>query len=139
LRASLPKGDLTRGNIFKLMPFGNTLAVITLSGEKTKELLDFVARRDGAPISGIKMGIKDHAPVNVLINEKPFDIKKNYRIATSDYLATRGGQWDFFLDPIEVDDLKYKIRDAIIEYLIEENRQGHTLKVELDGRIYYVK
>ena len=138
LRASLPKGEITRGNIFKLMPFGNTVVVVTLSGEKTKELFDFLARRDGAPISGVKMGIKNHAPVNIMINGEPFDIKKNYRIATSDYLASRGGRWDFFSDPLEVDLLKYKVRDAIIDYLIEENRQGHTLKVRLDGRIYYV-
>lgn len=139
LRASLPKGEITKGNIFEVMPFGNEVVIVTLSGEKTKEIFDFIARRDGMPISGIKIGIKDHAPVNIMIDGELFDIKKNYRIATSDYLASRGGKWDFFSDPLDIDFLKYKIRDAIIEYLIEENRQGHMLKVQLDGRIYYVK
>lgn len=139
LRASLPKGEITRGNIFEVMPFGNEVVVVTLSGDKTKELFDFIAQGGGSPISGVKMGIKNHIPVNIMINEEPFDIKKNYRIATSDYLAGRGGGWDFFSDPIKIDFLKYKIRDAIIDYLIEENQQDHKLKARLDRRIYYVE
>lgn len=139
LRASLPKGEITRGNMFEVMPFGNEVVVVTLSGDKTKELFDFIAQRDGSPISGVKMGIKNHTPVNIMINEEPFDIKKNYRIATSDYLAGRGGGWDFFSDPIKIDFLKYKIRDAIIDYLIEENQQDHKLNARLDRRIYYVE
>ena len=139
LRASLPKGEITKGNIFEVMPFGNEVVIVTLSGEKTKELLDFIAQRGGMPISGMKIGIRDHMPVNVMIDGKPFDIKNNYRIATSDYLASRGGKWDFFSDPIDIDFLKYKLRDAIIEFLVEENRQNHMLKVQLDGRIYYVE
>ncbi len=82
LRASLPKGEITRGNIFEVMPFGNEVVIVTLSGEKTKELLDFIAQRGGMPISGMKIGIRDHMPVNIMIDGKPFDIKNNYRIAT---------------------------------------------------------
>ena len=139
LRASLPKGEITKGNIYEVMPFGNEVVVVTLSGNKTKELLDFIARGNGAPISGLKMGIKNKTPVNIMIDKEPFDIKKNYRIVTSDYLAGRGGRWDFFSDPINIDFLEYKIRDAIIDFLIEENKQGHTIKVQLDGRIYNIE
>src|SRR5687767_10210940 len=64
LRIPLPKGDITRGHIFELMPFDNEMVVITLTGAKTKELLDFIAARNGMPVAGLKMGIKDKVCVN---------------------------------------------------------------------------
>jgi len=136
LRIALPMGAITKGHIFELMPFENEIVVITLSGAKTKDLLDYVAARNGVPVAGLKMGIKDKVLTKAEINGQPFDPNKSYRIITSDYLAGGGDKMGFFKDA-QIETLNYKIRDAIIDYLREEGKKGKSINYTVDGRIYY--
>ncbi|HET6243953.1 MAG: 5'-nucleotidase C-terminal domain-containing protein [Bacteroidetes bacterium] len=137
LRSSLPEGEITRGKIFELMPFENELVVLTLSGEKVKMLFNYIASAEGMPVSGIKMGILKSKAVNILINEIPFDENKTYKVVTSDYLAAGGDKMSFFNEPVRMENLNKKLRDAIIEYMKEENGKGNRLKSKLDQRIYH--
>lgn len=138
LRATLPKGEITRGRIFELMPFENELVVLTLSGAQTKELFIVLAKFGGMPVSGINMGIADDRPDEVFINDIPFDSSKTYKVVTSDYLANGGGKLQFFNNPLKREDLGIKLRDAIIAYIIEEREKGNKLTSGYDGRIHYV-
>lgn len=135
LRGSLPKGDITLGKVFELMPFENEIAIVTISGEKTKQLFNYVAKVGGAPMSGVKFAITDSAAVDIFIDGKEFDASKNYTVATSDYLAYGGDKYNFFKNPVEFIFLKHKLRDAMVEYMIEEGKKGNTLKPKTDGRI----
>lgn len=137
LRTSLPIGEITRGKIYELMPFENELVVLTLSGEKTKMLFNYIARAEGMPVSGIKMGVSQGKAVNILINGQAFDESKNYKVVTSDYLSGGGDKMSFFNDPIKIENLNEKLRDAIIEYMKEEHKKGNLLNSKLDQRIYY--
>jgi 2',3'-cyclic-nucleotide 2'-phosphodiesterase (5'-nucleotidase family) len=137
LRVPLPKGEITRGKAFELMPFENEMVVLTLTGERTQQLLDFIAGKNGMPVAGLKMGIRNGKAVNVLIQGQPFDAAKNYTLVTSDYLANGGDKMDFLKDPVRYESLSYKLRDAIISYLKEEHAKGNKLNAKTDGRIYY--
>lgn len=138
LRSSLPQGDLTRGNIFELMPFDNELDIVTLSGKQTWELLRFVAMSGGEPIAGIKIGVKaDKTPGTVLIQGQAFDSTKTYKVVTSDYLANGGDKMDFFKNPLKLETTGYKIRDAILDYCQAQTAAGKTLTAKTDGRFYY--
>lgn len=138
LRSSLPQGNITRGNIFELMPFENEIVVVTISGQKMFELLKYVAASGGVPVAGMKMGIKaDRTPGNVLIQGVAFDSTKTYKIITSDYLANGGDKMSFLKDPIKTETTGLKIRDAIIEHFLELTRQNKSVTPALDGRIYY--
>ena len=139
LRSSLSKGKITLKKVYELMPFENALVVITLSGEKTKQMFNYIAKAGGEPISGFSMGIKDTIADNILVNGKSFDVTRNYKIVTSDYLANGGDKMNFFKKPIGREDIGIKIRDAIIIYLKEETSKGDTLKEVLDNRIYNEK
>ncbi|HIA37814.1 MAG TPA: hypothetical protein EYM84_06795 [Flavobacteriales bacterium] len=139
LRTTLPKGDITKRRIFELMPFENELVVLTLSGQKTKGLFDFLARVNGMPLAGASLGIDNKKPVNIIVGGDKFEQDKTYRILTSDYLAEGGDKMRFFLDPIKRENLGNKLRDAIIEYVAEQGDKGLTLSAQLNGRIYLVK
>jgi 2',3'-cyclic-nucleotide 2'-phosphodiesterase (5'-nucleotidase family) len=139
LRSSLPQGAITRGKVFELMPFENYISVVKISGAKTKLLIHFLAKSGGMPESGIIMGIKDTNAVNVKINGLPFDSTQSYMVITSDYLANGGNDMDFFLNPVSRLDLDLKVRDAIIEYLQKEKKNGRKINAVLDKRIYYEK
>jgi len=137
LRSQLPKGKITLGNVFELMPFENEIVVLTLSGEKTQQLFESLIQSNGAPFSGATVKGKGKKMTELKIGGKEFDITKTYKVATSDYLAGGGDKYSFFSSPIKVDTLKYKLRDAIVDYIKEQTKKDLTIKVELDGRIKY--
>lgn len=139
LRAPLPKGDIPLSKVYELMPFENEMVILTMSGEKTKQMFHAIARDKGMPIAGARIVIQDSLPPLVTVNGKEFDEKKTYRVVTSDYLSNGGDKMYFFKAPLQVDTLHHKIRDAIVEFMKEENKKGNTLKPQLDGRISYKK
>jgi 2',3'-cyclic-nucleotide 2'-phosphodiesterase (5'-nucleotidase family) len=138
LRSSIPKGAITRSNIFELMPFDNELVVLTLSGQKTWELLKFVAMTAGEPIAGMSIGIdSEKKPKTSVIQGQAFDSTKTYKILTSDYLASSGTKMRFLTNPIKYEKTGYLIRDAILDYFAEETAKGNIITSKLDGRFYY--
>lgn len=139
LRSSLPKGAITTSKVFELMPFENKLVILTLSGQKVLSMLNWIAYNGGVPLAGVKMGIQNEKAVDVFINGVAFDVEKNYKVVTSDYLAAGGDKYSFLKDPISYEELDVLARDAIIEYMKDETAAGRTLNPQLDKRIYYVK
>ncbi len=137
LRSEMPKGDITRGHAFSLMPFENSIVVLTLSGEKTKQLFEYLVENNGAPFAGARVKAKGKKITEIKINGEDFDVTKTYKVTTSDYLASGGDKYNFFKDPVKIETLNYKLRDAIIDYMIEEKKKGNSLKVATDGRIKY--
>lgn len=133
LRRPLPKGDITRGDIFELMPFENELVVVTLTGDRIEKLINFIASKGGAPVSGLRMKIDGVKGVDVFINRQAFDSTKTYQVLTSDYLANGGDSFDFFLDAPKENTL-LKVRDALIGYLEDQTRSGKKIDIQLDQR-----
>jgi len=138
LRSSLPKGIITRGNIFELMPFDNEIVVVTITGAKMWSLLKYVGASGGVPVAGMKMGLKpDKTPGAVTILGVPFDSTKTYKVITSDYLASGGDKMSFLQNPLKLETTGYKIRDAILDDCLANKKQGIVITPKLDGRIYY--
>jgi len=136
LRVPLPEGEITYERVFELLPFENEMVVITLTGEKTRELFQYLSASErGMPVSGIRLKIKDNEPYEILINENEFDINKSYKVLTSDYLAGGGDHMNFFLQPVNYELLGMRVRDAIILHMQRVNEEGKKIRSELDGRI----
>jgi len=135
LRTQLPKGKITVGNVYEVMPFDNGLVVLTLTGEKTKQLFEYIVSSGGAPIAGARVKGKSKKITELTIAGKAFDETKTYKVLTSDYLSSGGDKYNFFASPVKTETLNYLLRDAIIDYLKEENKKGNTIKTEKDGRV----
>jgi 2',3'-cyclic-nucleotide 2'-phosphodiesterase (5'-nucleotidase family) len=139
LRNPIAKGAITLGSVYQLMPFENMVTVLTISGSSTKKMFEYIAKKNGMPVSGARLGIKNDKPVDILINGSPLDTNRNYRVVTSDYLADGGDNMDFLINPVSKKPLNIKLRDMIIDYLRKETALGRTINVSLDKRIYYAK
>ena len=137
IRVDLPKGPIMVSNIFELMPFENELVICTIKGTEAQRLLDFIAASNGQPVAGLHMKIIDKKPAGVLIGGKAFDINRNYRVLTSDYVANGGDNSLGFKDPVEKKVLGLKVRDALMNYVKEKQAKGSTITAQLDGRISY--
>ncbi len=138
LRAQLPKGNITRGNVYELMPFENELVVLSLTGSQVKRIINYIASKDGVPVSHLQFKIRNLQPIDISIDGVAFDSTKNYKAITSDYLANGGDQY-FFLSEAKKETLNLKIRDALIQYFQHQTRQGNTITANLDQRISHVK
>ncbi len=134
LRTSLPKGEITRGKIFELMPFENELVVLTINKDSLKTLIHYLNTLGGQPISGnISFNFSGK---EFTLDEKLFS-NNDVKVLTSDYLAQGGDKMNFFLNPIKYESIGIKLRDAIIQYCIEQNKKGKQLTGKLDRRISF--
>lgn len=147
LRADLPAGDLTYGAVYEVLPFDNTLAILTLSTEELKRLLEAGYGRKGTfQVSGLKVkveqcnGVPRLASVT-LPNGKPLPASKRFRVAMPDFLARGGGGLEDVLktlSPANIDlgeKQALTLRDALVEYW---KTQKKPLVAPASGRLQHV-
>lgn len=135
LRTTFPKGNITVSRVFELMPFENEMVVLKLSGENVRKLIDFIVSKDGEPISGMRMKIRNKQAYDVIIGGQPFDVNKTYNLLTYDYLADGGDELDCLRNPLERHEINKKVRDALLDHITDLTRQGKKINAQLDGRI----
>lgn len=138
LRTSLPKGEITRGKIFELMPFENELVVVSITQDSLTSLINYLNKVGAQPIAGIKIKFsQDNHEVKYKYRKNDKSLNTTYKILTSDYLANGGDNMTFFLKPIKIEKVGIKLRDAIIQYCVEQHAQGKQLTGKIEGRIVY--
>jgi 2',3'-cyclic-nucleotide 2'-phosphodiesterase (5'-nucleotidase family) len=137
LRKALPEGNITRGDIYELMPFENELVVLSADGRLVKNIFNFMAFKNGGPVEGVRFQISDSTAINIFIRDNPVDTLKSYKILTSDYLANGGDSFDF-LKGVQRVNLNLKVRDALISYITRMGKQGLKINATIDGRISHV-
>jgi 2',3'-cyclic-nucleotide 2'-phosphodiesterase (5'-nucleotidase family) len=131
-------GPITRGRMYELMPFDNTLAIVEVPGSVLQQFCDAMAARKGWPVSGLSFTIKDKKAADVLIAGVPLNPVFVYPLALSDYNA-RGGDHCDFLAPLRKRHTGIFIRDAMIEYISALEREGKPLHPALQNRVRYAE
>ncbi|MCC7232888.1 MAG: 5'-nucleotidase C-terminal domain-containing protein [Bacteroidia bacterium] len=135
LRRSLPEGQVTKGDVFELMPFENQLVVLTMNGKLVKKLFNFIASNGGDPVAGVRFEIHDQRARAITIHGVPLDTNAVYKAMTSDYLANGGDRYSFLSEASKRDTVKLKVRDALIQYMYIQGKVGDKISPVLDGRI----
>jgi 5'-nucleotidase/UDP-sugar diphosphatase len=95
IRDSLPAGKLTYKDVLIVHPFGNTIAMVDLTG---KELLDYLAAVSKmsvgsggfAQFAGIRLRLAAGVVKEASIGGKPIDATKTYRMAINNFVAAGG-------------------------------------------------
>lgn len=137
IRSYLPKGDITVGKIYELMPFDNLIVLQEVNGSVLKSFLAKVAERGGWPVSGMSYQIKEKHPKNILIDGKPIDDNAIYIIANTDYIALQGGDDCSMLKGLPTVNIGYLFRDALIEYVQQVTKKGNPIESKIEGRVTY--
>jgi 2',3'-cyclic-nucleotide 2'-phosphodiesterase (5'-nucleotidase family) len=134
LRRPLPKGKITRGDVYELMPFENELVVLTIDAALVKKISNFIASKDGGPVAGIRFRIKNQEATEITIHGERLDTLKTYKALTSDYLANGGDSFEFLIGATR-ERVNLKVRDALLQNLQSTGKEGKKVIVKLDGRI----
>jgi 2',3'-cyclic-nucleotide 2'-phosphodiesterase (5'-nucleotidase family) len=133
LRSVMPKGPVSKGDIFELLPFENELVILTLTGRQMKELFKIMAEKKNICEAGMQLVLSRKGELQSgTIGGKAFEESVSYKILTSDYLANGGDNMSFLVgSPRKL--LNIKLRDAMIEYLVANKEK--TIKGNKDGRV----
>jgi 2',3'-cyclic-nucleotide 2'-phosphodiesterase (5'-nucleotidase family) len=132
---AIQEGDISVADIYQLIPFDNRIVVLTLTGEQVLALLRRLAEQRGEPMSGITYQIsRDGSRVsNVRVDGKELIAGQGYRVATVDYLASIGGEFEIFGQASHRLDGDDYLRDAVIRYI----QARETIRPLIDGRVSY--
>ena len=120
IRSTLNKGEITKGDIYKLMPFDNELVWVKLPIEVLAEIEDYIRLKGGEPISNAKM-TATNLDINGIRKEST-----HFWVITSDYLMNGGDNMRFFEKSVDVMYPQKLLRDALLE---EAKNQGTLISV----------
>ena len=131
----LTKGELTRGELFELSPFDNTIHVVDVPGAKLDSIFIMVAESDGWPVSkSVNLTIGNKKVIKALVMGQPIDPAKIYKVATLDYVANGGDNMKVFI-PLSRVQTSLLLRDILIDNVKEATASGRSINPALDGRI----
>jgi len=140
VRADLPKGDVTFGDVLDIAPFENKIAFITLSGDDVMELFREMASVGGEGVSqSVRLVINRKLQLlSATISGQSIDPSRNYRIATIDYLLEGNDRMLAFRKGSNINspqEAKNNTRFIIMDYFREQTRLGKVINAEIEGRI----
>lgn len=137
LRSSLPEGDITVGDVYKVFPFENKLFTLSLTGDQLLDLFRRFAAVGGQGVSGAQLTIsKDGKLLKAAVAGRPIDKNKEYRIATIDYLAEGNDGMSVLREGTDrrlFDTLT--LRQVVTDYIVAQTKAGKKIESTLDGRI----
>ncbi len=108
IRSTINKGQVTIGDMFKLMPFDNEIVWVELPVSVIPEIEEYLKKSGGEPISNCTL--KNGKLVFNNWNENA----STFWVITSDYLMNGGDKMAFFSKKINVNNTGVLMRDALI-------------------------
>jgi len=112
-RDTLKQGDITRGDILNVFPFGDYIITKSVSGKTILDALEFGLGDLPSPagrlpqVAGMTLTVDTSKPAgsrvsNLMIAGIPIDLEKNYILATNDFIAAGGDGYTMIKDTKEV-------------------------------------
>ena len=143
VRADLPKGVVTYGDVLDIAPFENKIAFGTMTGADVLELFGQMASVGGEGVSSsVRMVIKGGRLESATINGEPVDPTKSYRLTTIDYLLGGTDKLEALKKCTNVNapkDASNNSRFVIMNYFREMEKQGKIVDAEIEGRVIVKK
>ena len=146
IRATIAAGDITKKDVNTVLPFGNTLSIIQITGSELLEVLEASTfctpeALGGFPqVSGIEFtvntaaaydqgeeypGTTYFAPKTInrvtitSVGGKDFDPSATYTIATNDFLASGGDTYYRFVNAVANYDLGVSLDEVLMDYITD--------------------
>ncbi|MNO42689.1 Trifunctional nucleotide phosphoesterase protein YfkN precursor [compost metagenome] len=153
IRASIDEGDITMGELRTVMPFGNTLFVLDVTGQQLKDGLEngiSGAKLADLPgkfpqVAGMKFkwdpnGAAGSKVFDMMIQREsgyePINLTSTYRLATNSFVANGGDGYASFAAAIASgayhEDLGYPDYEIFMEYV---DSLGGSVLPKVEGRI----
>lgn len=137
IRNSIDKGDITVEAVLKVLPFGNGVSTMMLSGKDIKSVLARSAAKKPSKgnfiqvSEGFKYEVKNKKLVSASLNGKPLEDGKLYKVATSDFLAAGGDGFLEFKNGKSV----YATGQTMMDAVVAGIKELGNVSSKVEGRI----
>jgi 5'-nucleotidase/UDP-sugar diphosphatase len=147
IRTSIPAGRVTLGQVLEVMPFGNTLVLLTLTGAQVKEALENgvsqVEQSAGRfpQVGGMRYSWNPSAPAGSRITGiqvsdgrggfTPIDPNASYRVVVNNFIAGGGDGYSVLQRGANKVDTGFLDADVLVEYL----QARSPVNPQVEGRI----
>jgi len=150
IRADIDEGEVTVGEVLTVLPFGNTVATLKLTGAQIAASLEHGVGRVGGKsgtgrfpqVSGLRYEFDSRSEPGSRLKRvevgdsssgyAPIDEGKVYTVATNNFMRTGGDGYEIFeKDAQEPYDYGRPLEEALMDYMIKK----HPVAVVKDGRI----
>ncbi len=152
IRASIPAGPVSVGQVLEVLPFGNTIATFELRGEDLWAVLENGVSKAENPenegtgrflqVAGLRYTWDPEQPVGQRIlsvevrnpdgSYSPLDPQAIYKVAANDYMRHGGDGYSVLaekaIDPYDFGPL---LADVVMEYI----KENSPVTAEIEGRI----
>ncbi len=152
IRTSVPTGDITLAKVLEIMPFGNSLGIMQLTGTEIKEALEISVQNIPGPfggylqVSGLKFTYDSSRPAGQRVqsidvkedgvNYIPIDNNKAYVVATNTFTAKGGDGYTVFAKAYSegrVSEPGYVDWEIFVDYVAAQPNK--TISPSVEGRI----
>ena len=137
IRTSMPKGDVTIGDLYRITPFDNYLTFIVLKGSELKKALERFTDQFNAPYSGATLVYTNNKPSQILVQGNPIDDDRMYKLVTLNFISDGG---DHLLENIQFEKIEYTtvtFREFLIAELKAMTARSETVTGKKDGRAMF--
>lgn len=128
IRAPLLAGEITRRDVFEVIPFADQVVVMKMTGARIKEVLEqgLSLRKGMIQVSGLTAAYDLKRPAGqrlrgLAIGGEPAEDSREYTVATNGFLAGGGDYFDAFTRGRAAAETGILLRDAFSDYL-----RGHS-------------
>jgi 2',3'-cyclic-nucleotide 2'-phosphodiesterase (5'-nucleotidase family) len=141
IRASIDIGDITKGDVITVLPFGNYVVTKDITGAQIVAALevgisDYPEAKGAFPhIAGMDVVFDPSMEagsrvVSVEINGEPMDMEMTYSLATNDFMAAGGDGYVMF-EEADITGEYPGLDEVLIDYIQENGTDGSPV----EGRI----
>jgi 5'-nucleotidase / UDP-sugar diphosphatase len=128
LRADIPEGAVTKGDVLDALPFLNTLVVCEMTGAQIRAVLEqsFTLARGMMQAAGLRATYDLRRPagqrlVELQIGGRPFAEQQTYRVATNSFIAQGGDLYETFTHT-QQEDGHTDLAQLVMAYLRKHGR-----------------
>jgi len=139
IRASIDAGDITLADILTVLPFGNEVATVELTGAQLRQILQrsiSEPRPHGGflQVSGLQITVDPGDQIaELLVGNEPLDDAKTYLVTTNAFLMEGGDGYETFTEGKNQYYVGTKLDTAFVQYLTEQG----TISPGIEGRIVF--
>lgn len=145
IRASIDSGNITKGDVITVLPFGNYIVTIEVTGAELVAALEVgatgypAAHGAFAHVGGISYKIDETKEVgqrvhSVKVKDTSLNLDQTYLLATNDFIAAGGDQFTMFVDNKIINNAA-ALDEALIAYI----QKIGTVNAQLENRIVVEK
>ncbi len=139
IRDEIPRGAITPRQVFKVLPFGNSLMVFEMDGRTLKEVIEYRVSNGhhGVYMSGGKIVYNKARPdydriTHFEVGGEPWRPDRIYKVVTTDFLAS--GNAGLYMLPMIPEEKKMRTSTTCMDALVHYIERHTPIGNNIDGR-----